>query len=199
MRVPADLLGVRCASCSRRGAALCRECAARLVPASPDRAVPDLRRVLAAFAYEGPARRLILNLKLGGHRQCAGPLAQGVAEVVLADGLLADRITWVPGRRADIRSRGFDHAAVLARSLAALLGLPAEPLLVRVGKARDQAALNRLERISNLDRAFSSVACRGRIALVDDLLTTGATARACALALRRGGAGEVEVLVAARA
>jgi predicted amidophosphoribosyltransferase len=155
--------------------------------------------VLAAFRYEGAARRLILNLKLGGNKPCAGPLAQGLAHVVLMRGLLADRVTWVPGRRADIRSRGFDHAAVVARSFAALVGLPAEPLLFRVGKTRDQAALSRLERLSNLDRAFSSAPCEGRIALVDDLLTTGATARACALALHRGGAGEVEVVVAARA
>lgn len=198
MFVLTDLFGVRCAGCNRPGAPLCSVCRRGL--ARPDSSeVYGLERVLAAFDYSGPARRLILDLKLTGLRSCAIPLAAGLVGEVMRRGLAADLVTWVPGRRADIRRRGFDHAAVIARSFAADVGLPAGTLIRRVRAARDQAGLTRLERFANLRGAFASRPCRGRIALVDDLLTTGATARACAAALQDAGASGVEVVVAARA
>jgi predicted amidophosphoribosyltransferase len=154
--------------------------------------------VLAAFAYERTARRLILDLKLTAARACAAPLARGMADQVMRCGLYADAITWVPGRRADIRKRGFDHAAVLARAVASLLGLPTRALLHRTGSSQDQAGLSRRERFRNLQGAFAAHPCHGRVALVDDLFTTGATAGACTRALLVAGSQQVEVLVAAR-
>ena len=157
--------------------------------------------MIAGLEYEGAARALILALKLDGKRAAAEPLAAALCSAVAARGLAAAVITWVPGRRRDIRRRGFDHAEALARSVARRLGLPARRLLARSpGRRADQTSLGAAERSANLEGAFVA-AGRPRVAvgLVDDLVTTGSTARACTDALLAAGAPGVEVLAACRA
>jgi ComF family protein len=141
----------------------------------------------------------VLGLKLRQRRTFAEPLADGMARATQSKGLLGEVITWVPGRRRDILDRGFDHAEVLARATARRLGLPAMGLLARTGHVADQSGLGRAERFANLEGAFSCRRAQGRVVLVDDLVTTGATAGACAEALLAGGATYVEVLAACRA
>jgi predicted amidophosphoribosyltransferase len=119
--------------------------------------------------------------------------------VVRREGLGAEALTWVPGRPADIRRRGFDHAHLLAIGLAGALGLPVLELLHRTGTSMDQSGLGREERWRNVSRAFRATATNRRIAVVDDLVTSGATASAVAHYLRREGAPEVEIVAACRA
>jgi predicted amidophosphoribosyltransferase len=182
--------GSRCAGCQMPGRILCPSCSTGLrSPLAPIR-VPGVDRAAA----------LILGLKLRGRRAYAGPLVAGLVAVVRAEGVNGSLITWVPGRPRDTRRRGFDHAAVLARGLSASLGLPVRPLLQRTAGVRpDQTRLSRAERLANLDGAFVARACKGPMILVDDLVTTGATAAACASALRIAGASGVELVVACRA
>jgi predicted amidophosphoribosyltransferase len=118
---------------------------------------------------------------------------------VLAMGVLGGVVTWVPGRRRDSVRRGYDHAEVLAKGLAGATGLPRAPLLRRTGEVPDQTTLTGAERRLNLRGAFAATACSGGIVVVDDLITTGATAAACAEALRSAGAATVEVVVPCRA
>jgi ComF family protein len=188
-----------CEGCGRHLGALCPRCRARL--GSPTVSIPlhGVDRVLAHWAYEGAARSLILGLKLRGARSAARPLVAAMRAEVLARGLLGDAITWVPGRRRDVRRRGYDHAEVLGRGLAAALGLPATPLLRRIGDRADQTTLGGAERRTNLQGACAARPCSAGIVVVDDLITTGATAEACAEALRAGGAATVEVVVPCRA
>ncbi len=156
-----------------------------------------IRRAVAAWSYEGAPRSLVLALKVRGARSAAEPLADAMAGACRRGGVDARWITWVPARRDDARRRGFDHAEVLARGVAERLGLPAIPLLVRRGRQADQAGLSRLERLANLAGAFHATATpKGGVLLVDDLLTTGATARACAGALSSAGADVVDLAVA---
>ena len=155
--------------------------------------------MVAAFAYEGAARGLVLGLKLRRRREYGGALAEGLARAVHREGLLGSVVTWVPGRRRDVLDRGFDHAAVLARGVARRLGLTTRGLLIRTRAPSDQTTLGRAERFSNLEGAFRSGPVSGRVVLVDDLVTTGATAGTCARALLAGGAASVEVLAACRA
>jgi predicted amidophosphoribosyltransferase len=122
-----------------------------------------------------------------------------MARAVHRSGLLGSIVTWVPGRRRDVLDRGFDHAAVLARAVSLQLGLHRRNLLVRTRAPSDQTDLGRAERFANLEGAFRSRPVSGRVVLVDDLVTTGATAGACARALLDGGASSVEVLAACRA
>lgn len=182
-----------CAGCRRPGARLCPECR-RGIPKAPEVLVPGVDRVLAAWGYEGAARALVLALKMRRDRSAAGPLVEAMHAAVLQHGLGAEIVTWVPARRKDIRSRGFDHAEVLARGLATDLGLPARRLLHKTRGGVDQTTLGAAQRWINQAAAFSACACPARIAIVDDLVTTGATASSCGLALRARGARRIEVV-----
>lgn len=185
----------RCAGCGVAKERLCGDCAAALESLSVPR-VPGTERVLAAFAYEGGARSLVLDLKLRGDRGAARPLVAGLVRAVATTGLSAEVLTWVPGRPRENCRRGLDHAGILATELGHALGLPSLPLLRRAAERPDQASLGAVERWANLEGAFAAVPCRGRVGLVDDLVTTGATAATCARALRGAGAARVEVLAA---
>ena len=151
----------------------------------------------APFLFAGPARAAVLKLKFSGCRTVADALAAAMAETELAP---VDVVTWVPlGRRREAE-RGYDQARALARPLALRIGAPAAPLLRRTRTTAPQARRTASERRAALQGAFRSIReAPGRVLLVDDVLTTGATAAACAGALRAAGAREVVVLTATRA
>jgi len=114
-----------------------------------------------------------------------------------------DWLVPVPLHPAKEREREFNQAARLATRLGAASGIPTHlRLLRRVKATRTQTLLTRSERAGNMHDAFvprAGVKLHGeRIVLVDDVFTTGATASACARALRRAGAGEVGVWTVAR-
>jgi len=109
-------------------------------------------------------------------------------------------ITWVPLARRRRRARGFDQAELLANALAHRAGLPVRGLLERVRETDPQARRSAADRRKALAGAFRVVAPPPpRVVLVDDVLTTGATAGACATALRDAGTSTVGVVTAARA
>lgn len=168
------------------------------VPSCVDCPPSSISAARAPFLYEDPLARAIRGMKFSGWHAMGPHLAGGMAEVA-ADLLPAEVVTWVPLSRRRRARRGFDQAEVLARAVAERLNLPVRPLLVR---ARDTRALARMtgpERRRALGDAFAARgSVRGRVLLIDDVLTTGATASACARALRRAGARRVTVLTAAR-
>lgn len=189
----------RCVVCHRREDWLCTSCWRRARPPREPIAIKGVTSALAAWAYEGGPRSLVLALKLRGLKAAAAPLVQAMVASAREGAIDADLITWVPARSKDRASRGFDHAEVIARGVAAGLGLPAASLLARRGHQVDQVGLDRNQRLANLASAFGAVrGVRGGILLIDDLVTTGATARACADALTGAGAGRVDLLVACR-
>ena len=191
------VLGDACVGCRRPGFVLCRGCGDLLRRAAAAPAPPGVIRVHAGWKYEGAARALVIALKERARRGCAAPLAAAAAAAVWRAGLCADVLTWVPGNSAAARARGFDHGEVLATQVGARLGLDARRLIERVRIVRDQVGLSGRERRANLAGAFEARSIvPSRVALVDDVLTTGATATACARALRAGGATSVEVVVA---
>lgn len=216
------LLGVvlpsRCAGCGVPGAALCEKCLTGLVRIAPPvcercgcpgawpvrRCVECAGRKLAfarargAVVYDAHARPLVSAWKERGRRDLAGVFASVVDEVVMRPD--ADVVTFVPGDRERGRERGHLPARQLGRALGALWGLPATPLLVRAAGSRRQAGLPRAERRKNVRGAFAARSeAPPRVVLVDDVYTTGATASACATALRRAGARRVDVVCLARA
>ena len=196
----ADLVGPgRCAGCGTQGRVVCADCAASLRPARSRADPPHVDRLVAAYAYEGAARSLVLDLKLRAVRAAAAPLAAGLVDRVRRGGLVGSVVTWVPGRRRDLRSRGFDHAEQIARRLSLALGLPLRALLRRSASSADQVGLQASQRWENLAGVFVARRSSGGIVLVDDLVTTGATASVCAAALKTAGADEVEVVVACSA
>lgn len=161
--------------------------------------IENVTAALAPWAYEDGPRALILALKVRGLKSAAAPLVDAMVGCARQARLDVDVVTSVPGRLKERSRRGFDHAEVLARGVARRLGLPALPLLDRQGHQVDQVGLDRAGRLANLTSAFVSTSgIEGRVLLVDDLVTTGATASACAAALKTSGAARVDLLVACR-
>jgi ComF family protein len=149
--------------------------------------------------YEGVMRDLVVLFKERGVDELAGPLAELAAAAVRGAGWpAADTIVPVPTAWLRRWRRGFDHTALLARQVGHLLGVPVRHALRRRGFAR-QVGRTRAQRLRLTAARFPAVGrVGGRLMLVDDVLTTGGTARACATSLRRAGALEVRVLTLAR-
>jgi ComF family protein len=212
------LLPARCAVCRAVGAALCGRCEGDLVRLAPPwcercgapgawpvrRCAECAGRRLAfasaraALAYDDRARRLVRAWKEGGRRDLAVVAADLVVAVLHRPDVSA--LTFVPGDRERRRDRGHVPAQRLAVELGARWELPVAPALRRTRAVRRQRGLTLAERRGNVRGAFAAEGLPARtICLVDDVYTTGATAHACASALRAGGAHRVEVVCLARA
>ena len=158
---------------------------------------------LAAAEYEGAARDALHAFKFHGKRALARPLAALLLEQwgpALA-AAAPEALIPVPLGRARERERGFNQAALVAERLGAALRVPLRPRwLVRARATQPQTDLGATERRANVRGAFAAdTAVAGRhVALVDDVLTTGATAAECARMLKAAGAARVGVLAVAR-
>lgn len=151
-----------------------------------------------------PLRGVIHQLKYDRRIAVARPLRRILAERAPASFAGCEVLLPVPLHRDRLRWRGFNQALVLARDLARDKCIPvAADVLVRSRPTRPQVGLDPSLRAANVAGAFSVVQPerirQRRVLLVDDVMTTGSTVDACAAALRRAGARQVEVLVLARA
>jgi ComF family protein len=148
---------------------------------------------------------VVHQLKYAGRRRAAARLAEALLEDPAVRALVAtsDVLVPVPLHPRRLRERGFNQSALLAEEIARRAGRMACPdALVRRVDTAPQAGLTAAARRRNVEEAFAvrrraSVAGR-TVVLVDDVVTTGATARACARRLAEAGAGEVRLLTVAR-
>ncbi len=206
----------RCVACAAFGHNLCESCAGELLPASglgrcgrcgvrrddegrcPDcSGWRDLDGARAAFEMTGAARRVVHGLKFSSIRDLAGDMAEALVPVV--DGLAPDAIFPIPLHRSRQRRRGFNQAEVIFERLG---WPPPRGRLERVRATASQVGLSASERRENVAGAFRY---RGpdlkgaTVAVLDDVVTTGATAGECARVLREHGAARVYALAYARA
>lgn len=180
------------------------------------RVPPAFIRAVAFGVYGGELRELIGLLKFEGLRAAAGPLGGLLAGVIvdlapMLDPSAETLVAAVPLFRRKARERGFNQADLLAvralrelgRSHPELRLRAAHGVLTRIKPTESQFGLNPRQRRHNLRGAFAvsdPVLVRDRdVLLVDDIYTTGATARACASVLRQAGARHVFVATLARA
>ena len=150
-------------------------------------------------SYEGTLRELIHLFKYSGMRRLARPLADLLAAALPRDRQF-DAVTAVPLHWRRRWQRGFNQSGLLARVIARQRGIPLIRALRRGAATRVQAGLSNAQRRENVAGAFR--ARRGvaglRILLIDDVMTTGATAGACAAALKKAGARSVSLAALAR-
>ncbi|CAH0223238.1 ComF family protein [Pseudomonas brassicacearum] len=185
--LPLPMAGLRCGQCASQP--------------------PAFERVLAPWAYDFPVDSLITRFK----HQAKWPLGRLMGELLAQslqhhfdEGLeRPDALVPVPLATRRLRQRGFNQAALLARWLSGPLAIPCEEhLLRRTQDTPAQQALDARARRRNLRQAFAlapQAALRNRhLALVDDVLTTGATAQALAALLLDAGAARVDVYCLAR-
>ena len=152
--------------------------------------------------HSGAARRLVLSLKHGAEARAAEELTALLRSRPEAFPVFPPEtvVTWVPMPAGRKRERCIDHGKLLAEGAARELGLSCRGLLIRRGNGRLQARLDRARRERNLRNAYAPAEkIAFPVLLVDDVLTTGTTARRCVAALREGGAEEIAVLTMTRA
>ena len=212
---PTDSAGTLCSECWGKMDFITEPCCDRCgmpLPVDTGAACADCRarepafdRARAAFLYRGVGRDLVLAFKMADRSYLAPKLAEWLhraAMPLLAD---TDLVVPVPLHRWRLFGRRFNQSAILARLLARQAGKAVAPdLLVRRRRTAPQTKLSGRERRRNLQGAFAvrrgraaDVAGR-RVLLVDDVLTTGATASECARALQRAGVESVYVATLAR-
>lgn len=189
--------GPRCSTCdaalpSPGPAHRCGRCLSR---------PPTFDRAWGLFDYAGPVGDAVRRGKYGREVACLRAVARVAAAVVPAELVQAppDRVVPVPLHPRRLAQRGFSPPLVVAHAVARALRVPlGRRALRRVIDTPEQAGLGDKERRRNVRRAFRAQGVEGAdVLVVDDVLTTGATATAVADALRRAGATRVRVLAAA--
>ena len=162
---------------------------------------PPFNRTEAAFTYQFPLDRLVLALKYGHQLAIVSLLADALC-VRVAEHALPDLLVPMPLHPNRLRERGFNQAHEIARRMAQRLRLPVlQNAATRVIDTAPQASLPLKQRRKNLRGAFACDSCVAgkRVAIVDDVMTSGSTLAALADALLKAGAVEVQCWVVARA
>ncbi len=168
------------------------------------RHAPAYARTLALYRYAPPVDHFIRNLKFHHALHLADLLGERLALRLADRAVRADLIMPIPLHPARLRERGYNQALEIARPLARALGRPLDfTTLQRVRATAAQSDLSLVQRQRNLRGAFAvrpGARLDGvRVALVDDVMTSGSTVQSVAQALCAAGAQEVEVWVIARA
>ncbi len=193
-----------CTACPRCGAAYgriqCCECNAVML-ASSGREVLPFNRMASAVELRDDTHRIISVYKDSGEQRLAEIIAAIMARYIAPEWICGATVTCIPATTAAMHRRGFDHAELLATSLASRIGLDFQKLIARP-HTRDQRQLSRRMRLANMNRIMSladDAHVPPKVIVVDDVCTTGATLYAAADALRDGGACELFGLTFARA
>ncbi len=207
-RRPADI----CAPCQQELPTLgphCRRCALPLATAAASQCGqclkknPDFQRVIARWRYQGNAARLISQFKYQRQHSYGRVLADLLAEQlveVYRDQALPELLVATPMHWLRRLKRGFNHSEQLAKHLSQRLEIPLYRDIRRVRHSKPQQSLNAEQRRHNLKSAFRA---RRRldgqcIAVVDDVVTTGATANELSRTLLAAGAAQVHIWCLAR-
>lgn len=187
-----------CSGCDRPGSRWCPDCAATLRVAPVTR--PGLRGAHALSPYDGPARRAVLAYKERGRRELATVLGQALADALPQVRAGPYRLVPAPSRPAAARARYGQHMVAVAQACAVALhhkGHTASvaPVLRLSNRARDSVGLTPSARTANLTgRLHCTAPAPPAAVLLDDVITTGATALACTTALTAAGTKDTTVL-----
>jgi ComF family protein len=195
----------KCLCCGRLGdEVLCGDCSRKIEYVDSG----GRSTVRSVCKYEGVVKRAIQKFKFRGKKALSAPLASLLIEYIRRDNSIncgeIHLITSVPLSQRRFKKRGFNQSSILAEQVAGHFGIPFEEnVLLRTRDTSPQFDLRRSDRIKNVEGAFlltDEELVRGRtILIIDDILTTGATASECSRVLLGGGAEKVLVLTLSQA
>lgn len=187
--------------------AICYDCVEKLKTTTDKtfEAIGDIKMVLSPYLYTGKLKRAIKDFKFAGQWLYGKVLGR-----LLSDGLKEhmwlseyDCIIPVPLHQIRLLERGYNQSELLAEEVSEWLGLPmVNDVLFRLRNTERQSRLRGIERIENVKGAFGAFGnyvTGKKIILIDDIYTAGETARACADALKKSGAGEIVVITLCKA
>jgi ComF family protein len=163
---------------------------------------PPYDRVISAFAYASPISQLVSKLKFRGQLQLARLFGELLAQQIVSAGSQAQAVLPVPLHFKRLRQRGFNQALEISRPLGKILALPIiHDVIVRRRNTRPQAEQPAQQRERNIRGAFELAKSLDyqRVAIVDDVMTSGHTVSEIAKQLRQGGVEQIEVWCVARA
>lgn len=183
---------------------ICPECRKKLAQSwvGAESGPDGLDGAAFGYVYRAPASRLVRRLKYSGIRRLSDFMAEDMVRAYrFIEPTGADCVTCVPMHEKRRRKRGYNHAELLARDVAKRLDLEFIDALTCTRPVPQQARLDGEARRRNLrDVIAVNANVKGRrVILIDDVCTTGTTARVCASALKNGGAAGVYLLCYARA
>jgi ComF family protein len=148
----------------------------------------------APLKYDGVGKQVVHALKYRGYKRVVGRLAAPLMLQVVGENHF-DAVVPVPLHSSRLRKRGFNQAELLARGVAEKMKATVSDTLEVVRSTRDQVELSAAQRRANVAGAYTATKPqRGKILLIDDVFTTGATLSACAGTMVRAGAEEVHAL-----
>ena len=148
----------------------------------------------SAVTYDETAKSIIWRLKYGSAKYLARKMAEYMLDTLMTTDWSFDCFTFVPIHRKRQKKRGYNQAELLARALSDITTTPYLSLLQKTKETKNQAKLNRDERLNNLKGSFEAQSSPAHVVLIDDVMTTGSTVNECARMLKSAGAKVVYVL-----
>ncbi len=160
----------------------------------------EVIKAISLYNYDGPIKSIVTGYKYGGRkwlsRFMGGEMGKQLKSLPYSIGCVCN----VPLHEKRRKVRGFDQAEEIARCVSETAGIPYIPALKRIRNTKTQTKLNECGRAENIKGAFEiAERVSGNVLLIDDVLTTGATAGECARVLKEAGAENVYVMTFARA
>jgi competence protein ComFC len=201
--------GICMASLDYLQGATCLHCGKQLNECYHGSICPDCRgrvfyyeRAYSCFEYNGMGKKLIYKLKYEGKVQLAKVIAGLMIERLQNERLAIDAVVPVPMHESKLEARGFNQSLIIAQELGERMDKPVADCLKRAKETKEQYNLDRNQRYSNINGAFSvklsyNIGKYMDILLVDDIYTTGSTVNECSKVLKEAGAEKVYVITAA--
>ena len=196
---------VICKEYSEESDALCAKCREKLRHCNENFNIghdKETYPVWSVFYYSNIVKELIIRLKYKSDFICGEILAKYMLELVKSNNLQFDLISYVPMTKRGLKIRGYNQSEYLASYLSKFLNVPVVCSLIKTENTKDQIGLSGEERWSNMKECFkikeNEFMKNKSILLVDDVITTGATAFHCARRLKENGVNNIFILTIAK-